>query len=184
MSNLKFFREDVYTYIWNDFFDRFPNKDDIILDFGCGAGWSIYFGRKRGFKVFGLDVRYNKTDELYKFQTFRDGLGISEYVKLYDGIEKIPFENDTFSLIVCRSSLMRYTLKAETELSKPELVKRRVNDLLRILNEKKTMVITPYGYGNKTATKLRRKGVKTLRWNQKPILKRFRKENPKRGRKL
>ena len=37
-------------------------KDDVILDFGCGAGWLKNKLRKEGFKVVGYDVTPEHSD--------------------------------------------------------------------------------------------------------------------------
>jgi len=168
----KFFNKEINTYLWNDFFNKYPNKDDVILDFGCGAGWGILVGRERGFKIYGLDVKYEEEHPLYEFEIFREKMKIFKYIKLYNGIENLPFDDNTFSIIVCRNSLMRYTT-CETNItaSREQLVENRVKEFLRILDKDGSVVLTPYGQGNITAIKLQKLGITTLRWNNKKTLK-------------
>lgn len=123
---------------WKPFFDYFNNTNYKILDFGCGAGWSIHLGRKLGYDMVGLDIK--DLWSFKEFNEFRTALGVSKYVKLYSGVGTLPYEDDSFSLIVCRGSFNKF---GNTEGVKGErkIILERIGEFSRILKESGIVVI-------------------------------------------
>lgn len=136
----KFFGKENNIENWMVFFNYF-DKSLKILDFGCGAGWGIYLGRKLGYDIEGLDSTGIRKDRLKQFNDFRDEIGVSKYVKLYNGCGALPYLDNSFSLIVCRASFNKFRntqgLKNESELAI-----ERLKEFDRILIQPKIVVIT------------------------------------------
>jgi SAM-dependent methyltransferase len=123
---------------WQIFFDYFNDTKLKILDFGCGAGWSIHLGRKLGYDMMGLDVK--DMWSFKEFNEFREALDVAKYVKLYSGVSTIPFKDNSFSLIVCRGSFNKF---GNTEGVKGErkIILERIGEFSRILKEPRIVVI-------------------------------------------
>jgi hypothetical protein len=135
----KFFNVEHNEKRWNVFFDYF-DPTHKILDFGCGAAFSIYFGRQKGYDIVGLDTK--NSGNAKRFIEFRDVLGISEYVKLYDGYGRLPFNDNSFSLIVCRASFNKFNTKPGERPENIPLVMERLKEFDRITVKDKIVVIT------------------------------------------
>jgi ubiquinone/menaquinone biosynthesis C-methylase UbiE len=176
----RFFRKTFNEYIWNDFFNNYVNIDDVILDFGCGAGWSILVGRRHGFKVFGLDVNYDKTDDLYKFQKFRKEIEVDKYVSLYAGYGSLPFKDNQFSVIVCRSSMRKSNCDSGKEIThKEELFSERTKEFLRIFKIGGTLIVSPYSSDKENLKYFQKNNINVLIWNQKKLKKKFQEDRRK-----
>jgi SAM-dependent methyltransferase len=158
----KFFGEDHQRNHWTKFFNFF-GKEYKILDFGCGAGWSIKIGRDLGYDIVGLDTTNIAASRHEKFNEFRKALGVHEYIKLYDGIEKLPFEDDSFSLIVCRASFNKYHVTNKNEKSK--LALERLNEFSRILTGPRIVVITGKYFKNE----FKQFDFQVYNWDKKEI---------------
>lgn len=90
------------------------DKDKKILDFGAGPGWSIFVGRYLGYDIVGLDVEdkmwYGGTD----MGILRKYLKTYECIVLYD-YDKIPFEDKSFDIIICKAVLDKEYLKSQNK---------------------------------------------------------------------
>jgi len=128
----KFFNENIQIGKWSMFFNRYGNKRDIILDFGCGAGWGIFVGRRMGYEVYGLDVECPETAPFFKF---RKKIDVDKYVKMYDGVS-VPYDDNTFTLITCKSSLSKYVNLSKEKITLEKKVNKRVSEISRILKPK------------------------------------------------
>lgn len=85
---------------WNEFFS--VNKNDKILDAGCGHGEYTFFALKEGAKVWSFDysqemVRY--TEALVK----KNALEIEQIS--VDSVVKIPYEDGFFDQVFCLAVL-------------------------------------------------------------------------------
>lgn len=73
----------------------------LILDFGCGEGWTVYQLRKQGLQAFGVDIE-NSYESLQK-QGRDEGL-IPPDEEIFHTIDmnqyKIPFDDDTFDVVI------------------------------------------------------------------------------------
>jgi len=141
INDNKFFKESYHRKHWEIFFNNFISKDNKILDFGCGAGWGIKIGREKGFDIFGLDTVAIHKKRVEQFDKFRKKLGIHEYVKLYNGAGRLPFEDNSFSLIVCRASFNKFRNK-DGQTDENELALERLDEFSRILYDPRIVVIT------------------------------------------
>jgi SAM-dependent methyltransferase len=135
----KFFNLDRNEKMWKVFFDFF-DRSYKILDFGCGAAFSVYFGRKLGYDIVGVDTKNSGNAE--RFIEFRDALGVSDHVKLYDGFGRLPYEDNSFSLIVCRASFNKFNRSVGEKKENIPLVIERLNEFDRILDKSRIVVIT------------------------------------------
>jgi SAM-dependent methyltransferase len=134
----KYFREENNLKNWQVFFDHF-GKNHKMLDFGCGAAWSIYLGRKLGYDIVGLDT--TSIGRFNDFNKFRKALGVDEYVKLYSGTGRLPFATNSLSLIVCRASFNKFHNRS-TEKDEHKLAMERVREFSRVLWGPRIVVIT------------------------------------------
>ena len=137
----KFGNKERGVFIWSDFFSLFGNKNDVILDFGCGPAWSIYTGPSLGYNIRGVDI----DNEFYPneiMNPFREEIGVLDYVDIYDGFN-IPYLNNSFDLIVCKASFDKFqtSLIRVNEDERDELVNFRLTEFSRILRGNKTLVI-------------------------------------------
>jgi len=134
----KYFGEKHNVNVWSNFF-KFIRHDHKILDFGCGAGWSIHTGRKLGYDILGLETtaiaRFNK------FDTFRKALGIDKYVELYKGLGNLPFPDNSFTMIVCRASFNKFHNSSRVNDEK-KLAVERLNEFSRLLYGPRIVIIT------------------------------------------
>lgn len=134
----KYFGRKNNIEVWKKFFNFFDNKY-LMLDFGCGAAWSVHLGRKLGYYIDGLDT--TAIARFSKFDKFRKSLGVDKHVKLYSGIGKLPFPDDSFSLIICRASFNKFH-NEDVEKDHKKLALERLNEFSRILYGPRIVVIT------------------------------------------
>jgi len=152
---------------WKVFYDYFLDKSLKILDFGCGAGWSIHLGRKFGYDIHGLDVKA-WANAAKNFIEFREALGVSKYVKLYDGYGTLPWSDNSFSLIVCRGSFNKFKSK-EAKKDEREIILERIGEFSRILYGPKIVVIAG-GYFLKFKKEFKKAGINDVYlWNKNSI---------------
>ena len=175
LSN-KLINKEKNLYIWNDFFEKYTKKTDRILDFGCGAGWSIYLGLKLGYDIRGIDVDsppYNMEEMV----NFREEIETARFIDIYDGNNNLPYEDESYDIIVCKASLEKFNdrqnneaLKNKREDIRDELVDKRCKEFSRILRGKKTLVaaggLNPF---NKKFLSLH--GINFIRWRFRELLK-------------
>ena len=76
------------------------NPDSKILDFGCGAGETVYHYRKQKFQAFGVDIKeyYRAVEE----NCYQEKL-INPTTQIFHTIDtnkyRIPFEDNTFDFV-------------------------------------------------------------------------------------
>jgi len=162
----KLFSEGHKQEHWGIIFNKFKSKKLRILDFGCGGGYGIKFGRELGYQMFGLE-----TTELRTFDDLREHrkkLGVEKYVKLYNGFEPIPFEDDSFDIIACRASFNKFN-QIKKQNAGESLVVNRLCEFDRILSERKIVIITGKYYReqfkqfNFTVLNWSKNGIRRLR---------------------
>jgi ubiquinone/menaquinone biosynthesis C-methylase UbiE len=71
-----------------------PEKNMKVLDVGCGTGVHLDIYRGSGCKLYGIDTSPSMLD------VARTRLGVDAELRLADAT-KIPYESNTFDLIVC-----------------------------------------------------------------------------------
>lgn len=124
---------------WKAFFKRFDKKTyPSILDFGCGAAWSVEVGRDLGYNIFGLET-FRTWCNFNEFDEFRKALGVQKYMKFYCGSGVLPFESKSFSLIVARASF--HHTKNNRGLTQDDVISERIAEFDRILTGPRTIVI-------------------------------------------
>lgn len=133
----KYFGEKNNLENWKPFFECFTDRNLKILDFGCGAAWSIYRGRELGYDIQGLDVPMWCFKE---FNEFRTALGVDKYVKIYGGAGILPFEDGEFSLVVSRGSFEKLGNNLGMKDEK-EIIEQRIMEFGRILSGPRIAVI-------------------------------------------
>src|SRR4051812_27299202 len=68
-----------------------------ILDYGCGTGELVQLLRAAGFDAYGVDIRWPGGDY---GQIDASELGRSGVLRYYEEGGRLPFDDDTFDLIV------------------------------------------------------------------------------------
>jgi SAM-dependent methyltransferase len=73
----------------------------LVLDFGCGEGWTVYQLRRQGINAFGVDIVncYNNVQKLCK----DEGIIKTDQEIFYTmdvNNYTIPFDNDTFDVVI------------------------------------------------------------------------------------
>jgi len=142
----KLISKERNLYIWNDFFENYTNKTDRILDFGCGAGWSVYLGRELGYDIKGVDIDdppYNAQEMI----NLREEIGTAPFIDIYNGKSKLPYEDGSYDIIVCKASLDKFNdrwnneaLRNKREDIIDELSDKRSKEFSRILRGNKTLI--------------------------------------------
>jgi hypothetical protein len=117
-------------------------KEDIILDFGCGAGW---LERKlKGFNIIGYDINPEKTfiDDYRKLKPTKIFcLDVFEHIppaEIKEIIENFKKMNNNFQLIVSIPTGNFISRKVRKMVGKPEVPKEHItsyNQILEILKE-------------------------------------------------
>ena len=157
----KYFNPKINKKRWRMFFDFFETDYDI-LDFGCGAAWSIYYGSKLGYNIVGLDTTATATFQ--DFNEFRKATGVHDRVKLYNGLGKLPFNDNSFSMVVCRASFNKFHNSAK-EKDTHNLEMERLNEFSRILYGPRIVVIT----GKYYKEEFKQFDFKVYNWSKKGI---------------
>lgn len=103
--------ESIYTdYV--AFVERFAPKGGLLLDAGCGNGWSSYFLSRRGFKIVGVDLNAKAfdpaTDEMLRFEEA--------------SVTELPFDDAAFDAVAAHQML--------EHVPDP---KRALDEMLRVL---------------------------------------------------
>jgi tellurite methyltransferase len=83
--------------------NRFHNKMRV-LDAGCGGGRNLYYFLRNGFDVFGTDMSLEAIEHNQMMaKILAPDLPQSNFQLSY--VEKLPFENDTFDLVISNAVL-------------------------------------------------------------------------------
>ncbi|WP_372744209.1 class I SAM-dependent methyltransferase [Lutibacter sp.] len=128
--NLKTLKENIDKidiYILDQILKGSYQKEDIILDAGCGSGRNLKWFYNTDIKVFGVDIEseaLNNCKELYPKQ--KDNF-------IQCTIDKIPFNANTFNHIICNAVL--HFAKDENEFLK------MYSELLRVLKPNGSLFI-------------------------------------------
>jgi SAM-dependent methyltransferase len=117
-------------------------KEDIILDFGCGAGWLEK--RLKDFKIIGYDINPEKTfikdyksikpTKIFCLDVF-EHIPASEIKEIIDNFKKMDSE---FQLIVSIPTGNFASRKVRRLVGKPEVPKEHItsyDEILKILKE-------------------------------------------------
>lgn len=145
-------KPDSYLYDENSqtnfFINLFSNYDikGKIIEFGPGAGYGIYIGKKLGYDITGIDIYHEKMPkEFMNFTETLKELNVYDNVKFYDGIERLPFNDNEFDIMISKASIarFRYTKDKFYDMEKQKRTKIRFKELIRITKPKgKWFVIT------------------------------------------
>src|SRR5215469_15925999 len=97
-----------YKFLQAIFFERMLKElgsevhpDSLILDFGCGDGWTVYQFRKQGLKAFGVDIvnEYGKVQKLCRDEgLIKAGEEIFSIIDMHN--YRILFADDTFDFVI------------------------------------------------------------------------------------
>jgi cyclopropane fatty-acyl-phospholipid synthase-like methyltransferase len=81
-------------------------KNDVVLDFGCGIGWLSRLINLMDCRVHGIDVSKNAllyaerlSKEWSLIESLQNNKGFSIDYKIFD-VEQIPYPNDEFNKII------------------------------------------------------------------------------------
>lgn len=119
-----------------------------VLDVGCGAGQQLLpFSRMNNVQCFGLDVMA-EAGEIFSDFFSLSGENVSNVAFIRSSGEEIPFEDNTFDVVICRVALPymdnkkaiseigrilrpggRLLLKTHTPMFYIGMMKRRIRDL-------------------------------------------------------
>ncbi|MBI2630427.1 class I SAM-dependent methyltransferase [Candidatus Pacearchaeota archaeon] len=115
-------------------------KEDIILDFGCGAGWLKNILKKRGYKTIGYDIVPEQSDvedytilspdKIFAMDVF-EHIPEQEIIKIVRNFKKM---NPKFELITAIPTENWVSRKARKLLGKTERVNSHITPINRILN--------------------------------------------------
>lgn len=118
---------------WLRFLKKFKNEK--IIDFGCGGGFSLLAGRKLNLHIIGLDVDVE--------ESYRD---LNNYHNTkpvyYNGID-VPIFNYKFDVIIFNWSLMFNYINREIKLLTDNELIKRINQLRKIMNKNAIWYISP-----------------------------------------
>ena len=84
---------DTWLAHVNDILNQPGGKNMVMLDVGCGPGYSLYFAKEKGLKLYGIDITSNTIDSWEKYNVKDRAI-----VAYSDGI---PFKDNTFDFITC-----------------------------------------------------------------------------------
>ena len=77
-----------------------------------------------------------------EFIEFRNCTGVNDDVKLYSGFGTLPFDDKSFSLIVCRASFNKFNTRPGEREENIPLAIERLKEFDRITMGEKIVVIT------------------------------------------
>ena len=134
---------------WARFFSNYFTTKGKALDFGCGPRHAIYVAKKHGFNnVVGLDVDQRITNGDDTFFKLQNKFGVYGDIIFYFGDTSMPFEDNTFDVIMCCSSITQdNTLKDTKSLNLAReninVLEKRIKELIRISNTGAVWYVAP-----------------------------------------
>jgi len=116
-------------------FKSYLNRDDLILDIGCGSGVDLIKCAKYVRKAVGLDVDENSlsiADSLLKKSNLKN-------IKLlkHDANQKLPFKNSSFDKILC-SDVLEHLKKRDFTLKEIKRVLKKNGSLFLVVDNPQT----------------------------------------------
>jgi SAM-dependent methyltransferase len=92
----------------------------VVLDYGCGTGTFVEMLRAAGYDAYGVDIRWpgHATDDLEDSELGRQGR-----LRYYDEGGRLPFEDDSFDVIVS-DQVFEHVVPLEASLREIERVLR------------------------------------------------------------
>ncbi len=119
---IKYEKDEIVYDDWLDMFnDIIMNTNKPILDLGCGRGNNLKYLLEKNKKVIACDLSPVAIDDIKKnFPNVYD-------TKCFDMLDGLPFEDETFDVIIADLSL-HYFKKKDTEYVISELKRVLCND--------------------------------------------------------
>jgi SAM-dependent methyltransferase len=124
-------------------------KEDVILDFGCGAGWLKNKLRKKGFNAVGYDTTPEHTEvsdytkinpaKIFALDVF-EHIPKNEIIEIIKNFKKM---NPKFELVTSIPTENLLSRKSRKLLGKSERVKEHITplkDILEILNKELKLI--------------------------------------------
>ncbi|MCK4807426.1 MAG: class I SAM-dependent methyltransferase [Candidatus Aegiribacteria sp.] len=112
-----------------DFCDRYLQRDDRILDLGCGGGRNACYLADRGYRVYGVDIApaavefcIKRLERHHVSGIFRQGT-----------IDSIPFPDNIFAAVICIATMDHVTL---------ECARISIDEIRRVLSDDGVMMLT------------------------------------------
>lgn len=122
---------DVITFVYNNYSDNIKRENFKILEVGCGSGNNLWFAAREGFNVTGLDISEIAIE--YARNRFKsEGLNGNFIV---GGFEEMPFEDETFDLVIDRAALTYLNLSE---------AKNALVEIKRVLKVNGKMFFNPF----------------------------------------
>ena len=92
----------------------------VVLDYGCGGGTVVRMLRAAGYDAYGVDIRWPGADY---GDVEADELGRAGVLRYYEEGGRLPFEDDTFALVVS-DQVFEHVVPLEASLREIERVLR------------------------------------------------------------
>lgn len=126
--------------------DKTPSLP-IVLDLGCGNGFSSYVCEKKGFKVVGLDLSMDMLYENIQHQKIMENdieNRVHKRILINASIEHIPLRDESVNFIISISAFNFVINESITVMEKKNLLFGISRDLKRILRQNGRIVIEFY----------------------------------------
>ena len=156
-------RHEYHIEVWEKFWKHTikTNKEDNILDFGCGAGWSKYIGRNYHDNIDLLDIDTKEVKDV--FSQFHKILKIDS-VFYWDGNE-MPLKDNEYDIIISKASMSKLVSSNWENV---------ISELVRLSKNKASWYIAPpymlerlitNPFSEKTNSKIKNKEIELLTWD-------------------
>ncbi|MEI8364458.1 MAG: class I SAM-dependent methyltransferase [archaeon] len=135
--------QEELTSILLALLDTEPNKEDKILDIGCGTGFSLTYLKSLGYEsLVGIDVAHEMINIAKK-------KNLDVFVGGFLDLNKLSLEKNNFNLIISVSAL-QWVISNKEEMEIKNIIKKIGKNVFSLLSENGVCVIQFYPKDEKT----------------------------------